>query len=1012
MKQQKAILTFWRDIEIFNLPDLPADAKLFKSGSTLPWHIPHEPEKDLIWQHIVYFGKLTKKEVTDSIEEAINYSPDKDDNWTEKVSGNTCMAAMIIDEYGHSNQDNGYIQAAYVHGLKCLQNKLSLSTIEAELEKEQELFKDRFPVNEDAPNKKEMQTTIINWSHLIKEIRVLNSLSVEGLVAGQDILIKSFRISKHAKPDIAFLNSFYQKDLNKLIDAQGKWGKGLQQFLSINTAAIPKIDLLNDAAAFWDAIDPKYLPAGRWPSNPQFGLYSAQFGAVNTCLAEFKNKNGIIGVNGPPGTGKTTLLSDIVAEVIVNRASKLMRGNIQTIFGKGVKIDKGEDFAYYYPPDAKLFENAGIVVASNNNTAVENISKELPSVKKIDLDSFPKADYFGELATELIPGESWGVLAAALGNAENKNAFKNKFWYAGEKRDGFAKLLVAAYAKNNDQTPRYLGLYEQAAAELKELHLQFDTFKLKAEKFHFSFPRYLQDQVLLSEEETNLSLQQTAFSSLNEEKLIAESLVRTINTRIFSLQESIKLHSSIKPSWFAFQQLFKTVSFKSWKAAEELYFSELASQTKELIEAQQSFDSVLKRIKKAEKEIEDTTQRLQQVNNRLAAYQRLKEELHREYGIDFANIPDEELLDQYHSDKAKFHKASPWSSVKINTLRSNIFLLSLKLHEYAILSNAKPFYNNLKLFMDYLDGKIQISEVLAEILWKTFFFCIPVVSTTLASVSKLFGALGKESIGWLLIDEAGQAVPLSAAGLINRAQKSVIIGDPFQIEPVVTLNHQLIKMLGAGHKTDPLWSPLHNSAQTLADRVTSKGAYISNSLGEQSWTGFPLRTHRRCNNPMFAIANQIAYSKQMVKAEADVEFECALGNSAWFDVAGTTIENRHVIVEEIDFLKEKIALLKDHPSDIFVISPFKSVADQCSAAFRYSPKVKCGTIHTFQGKEADIVFLILGSDPAKPGARTWASRKPNMLNVALTRAKRRFYVIGNKKLWKGNNFFSILAMEL
>jgi superfamily I DNA and/or RNA helicase len=88
-------------------------------------------------------------------------------------------------------------------------------------------------------------------------------------------------------------------------------------------------------------------------------------------------------------------------------------------------------------------------------------------------------------------------------------------------------------------------------------------------------------------------------------------------------------------------------------------------------------------------------------------------------------------------------------------------------------------------------------------------------------------------------------------------------------------------------------------------------------------------------------------------------------------------------------------------------------ADRCQQEFQYSnPAVQCGTIHTFQGKEADVVFLVLGSDPGKPGSRQWASQKPNMLNVALTRAKRGIYVIGSKKSWKSYNFFSVLAGKL
>ena len=60
-----------------------------------------------------------------------------------------------------------------------------------------------------------------------------------------------------------------------------------------------------------------------------------------------------------------------------------------------------------------------------------------------------------------------------------------------------------------------------------------------------------------------------------------------------------------------------------------------------------------------------------------------------------------------------------------------------------------------------------------------------------------------------------------------------------------------------------------------------------------------------------------------------------------------------------------------------------------------------GTVHTFQGKEAPIVFLVLGADEKCTGAAKWAmgTENPNIMNVAATRAKEQFYIIGDKKLY-------------
>lgn len=58
-----------------------------------------------------------------------------------------------------------------------------------------------------------------------------------------------------------------------------------------------------------------------------------------------------------------------------------------------------------------------------------------------------------------------------------------------------------------------------------------------------------------------------------------------------------------------------------------------------------------------------------------------------------------------------------------------------------------------------------------------------------------------------------------------------------------------------------------------------------------------------------------------------------------------------------------------------------------------------GMVHTFQGKEAKIVFLVLGADGESTGAARWAVDEANMMNVAATRATEEFYVIGDQKLY-------------
>ncbi|MDN6124109.1 MAG: AAA domain-containing protein, partial [Brevibacterium sp.] len=128
-----------------------------------------------------------------------------------------------------------------------------------------------------------------------------------------------------------------------------------------------------------------------------------------------------------------------------------------------------------------------------------------------------------------------------------------------------------------------------------------------------------------------------------------------------------------------------------------------------------------------------------------------------------------------------------------------------------------------------------------------------------------------------------------------------------------------------------------------------------------------------------------------------------------------TIDGNHLQPDEINAFNGALDYLKKREipdSEILAISPFKTVAEALEKATKHRPELKAGTIHVAQGRQADVVILVLGGAKDRPGAKAWASHNPNLLNVAVSRAKRRLYVIGDHGLWKGMSHFDRAARDL
>jgi hypothetical protein len=140
-----------------------------------------------------------------------------------------------------------------------------------------------------------------------------------------------------------------------------------------------------------------------------------------------------------------------------------------------------------------------------------------------------------------------------------------------------------------------------------------------------------------------------------------------------------------------------------------------------------------------------------------------------------------------------------------------------------------------------------------------------------------------------------------------------------------------------------------------------------------------------------------------------------LPRSQWYHRQAATSQG-HFVPAELVLLRELLdhALHAGVPlRQIISIAPFKDTADWLRGLVDvYGDTFRGGTIHTAQGQEADVVFLVLGGDPNKPGAKTWASRTPNLVNVAVSRARRRLYVIGDRTAWSSYPFFDVLSARL
>ncbi len=643
-------------------------------------------------------------------------------------------------------------------------------------------------------------------------------------------------------------------------------------------------------------------PLGKWPS--EYRLAFMQQVAVNIASAEDGKIHGVpipplFSLNGPPGSGKTMLLKELVADRVVKKAALLSElDDPDDLFD--TRTDTYGKRYYTIKRQYDRVNDHSIIAAAMSNNAAKNISAEMPLMKNAFEKFLGEGDLFSDLACSLFDrkkGGCWGLISVPLGNSGNISAFTEK-------------VLIPLTCEENNNMSR------ESIERHKELY----------------------------REEKRKFLEQLGKT---------EAVMREIS-RNAQNEQCAALSDFLLPG--------------TDKGSDNVY---IAAQS-----------------------------------------------------------------------------ADPWITEEYDTEREKLFYRACTMLKEFLLGSYKAL-SDLRIYADLQRKKEAADPEVMTGVFPALFLLTPLISVTLASFRFMFGKIRTKGVfGTLIVDEAGQSCPQFAVGALLRARRAFIVGDPKQLPPIVTEDVHIISllvrrlMLGNNACVPEKYTDKDISVQTFADSINPYGRYIGSE-----WVGCPLSLHHRCIEPMFSIANTVSYDNTMIIKTGKAPDNRGgkrfiLPRSCWI----TTYEDQgHIEPYGSEYMSEHgsaaIRLLMeafrkvppDRVPDVFVISRFVSVVNGIKRDLeavnyygqdnikRWVEEEHIGTVHTFQGKEADEVIFVPGiyrgdiyyDTPIAPSKDFLLNCiDEHIVNVAVTRARYRLYVVGDLERCRNNRHLSVLIEKL
>ncbi|MFD7639899.1 DEAD/DEAH box helicase [Kitasatospora sp. NPDC059795] len=1044
VERAAAVVEFWRAVELFGaqaVPGVDEQQRVFEvdGGGLLPWEDGHrlrrgEPAPGFVWQHVVYGGLFPLAKVRGVLMEVFGRDPESHDG---RLDSRAALFALTVDDRGSVLADSPVVSTCgWAVGRALGRDVNRPGWLDGFAADEAEWVARASRLGHRVADDR----SVVDAADLLAFVGELaRAWGVESGLGPAGLRVRSVQVRKDRAQDADqqdFLNSFVAADLERVAKALAGRppGRALAEYLTPGASRdrAARIDLREHPGVALGRVEPGLSPAGRWPAAAKYPLALSQQFAVNTIRAELTSAGGVFAVNGPPGTGKTTMLRDAIADRVVERARALAALRLPSDGFVGAPLVwKSGDYTRKVVPLRPELTGFEMVVASANNGAVENISKEIPARDALAAQWREDADYFAEQGTRLLQGTpAWGTIAAHLGNKANRVAFVNRLWHgkylpsdptlpqspdlppvrgSGWQDTGQGLSHVLSAYKGESQK----GVWKDAKDRFLRALAAVD--RLVAERA--ACAEALREGPAALARVARAEQEEAAAAGLRDrcrrEAGEADGAAREAQAHLDRVSELRQAHHARRPG---LMDTLVTVgrAARDWNGLDQQHAERegLALGGADAAHARQR--EAAAGAARAEDAYERLTAGLAAARADAEAAQQAAERGRGRWG---AHVPDPAAVD----DEEARELSSPWADEEISAARTEVFLAALELHKAFLKCTARTMAENLRAAMDVVRGAApgSVPEDARLAAWQSLFLVVPVLSTTFASLDRVFTGLGAEALGWLFIDEAGQASPQLAVGGLWRARRAVVVGDPLQLEPVVTVPFTAQQALRRQYGVAEEWLPGWTSVQQVADRATRYGTTLPAELPDGStevWVGAPLRVHRRCENPMFAVSNVIAYDGLMVNGTHYPEPYAYGPGSSWVHV-GSAQNEGHWVPDEGLALRQILERLRrdgiDLDREAYVISPFRAVVAGARRASRgLLAGDRVGTVHTTQGKEANVVVLMLGTDPRSPGAREWAAQRPNLLNVAVSRAKRRLFVVGNHELWTPQRFFTDLGTRL